>query len=273
MLQPGSFDQVRQTISALAGYGAADRQVMSVALLSVGVCHVVTGLALRPAAWPGRVLLMAGGVATVLVAAFPVRAGAGRSVPHTVAAAVAFIALAAWPAVGGRRGAGLPWGLRAGVAAGASAALFGLLGWVLPGVGRGGLAGGPGRAGGRGSAGAMAACGGHHVLLEPVRGPEACRQPCDVTQSPHATAAGFGWRSIWPGSRGSPACYLRATPTPGSGAAAVSRPRATHPAGPFPAGPTGTWRRACRRRRSPGLARSRRPRGSPDSGTGSPGPG
>jgi hypothetical protein len=25
MLQPGSFDQVRQTISALAAYGAADR--------------------------------------------------------------------------------------------------------------------------------------------------------------------------------------------------------------------------------------------------------
>jgi hypothetical protein len=115
MLQPGSFDQVRQTISALAAYGAADRQVMSVALLGVGVCHVLTGLALRPAAWPGRVLLMTGGVATVLVAAFPVRAGAGRSVPHTVAAAVAFIALAAWPAGGGRRGAGLPWGLRAGV--------------------------------------------------------------------------------------------------------------------------------------------------------------
>jgi hypothetical protein len=71
MLQPGSFDQVRQTISALAAYGAADRQVMSVALLGVGVCHVVTGLALRPAAWPGRVLLMTGGVAAVLVAAFP----------------------------------------------------------------------------------------------------------------------------------------------------------------------------------------------------------
>jgi hypothetical membrane protein len=139
MLQPGSFDQVRQTISALAAHGAADRQVMSLALLSVGVCHVITGLALRPAASPGRVLLMTGGVATVLVAAFPVRAGAGRSVPHTVAAAAAFIALAAWPAVGGRRGAGLPWGLRAGVSAGASAALFGLLGWFYVELSTGGL--------------------------------------------------------------------------------------------------------------------------------------
>ena len=82
---------------------------------------------------------MTGGVATVLVAAFPVRAGAGRSVPHTVAAAAAFVALAAWPAVGGRRGAGLPWGLRAGVSAGASAALFGLLGWFYVELSTGGL--------------------------------------------------------------------------------------------------------------------------------------
>jgi hypothetical protein len=139
ILQPGSFDQVRQTISALAGYGAADRQVMSLALLGVGGCHVITGLALRPAGWPGRILLMTGGVATVLVAAFPVPAGAGRSVPHTVAAAVAFTALAAWPAVGGRRGPGVAWGLRAGVSAAASAALFGLLGWFYVELAAGGL--------------------------------------------------------------------------------------------------------------------------------------
>ena len=54
MLQPGSFDQVRQTISALAAHGAADRQVMSLALLGVGVCHVITGLALQ-ARRPGLV--------------------------------------------------------------------------------------------------------------------------------------------------------------------------------------------------------------------------
>lgn len=74
-----------------------------------------------------------------VVAAFPVPAGAGRSVPHTVAAAAAFIALAAWPAVGGRRGPGLPWGLRSGVCAGASAVLFGLLGWFYVELVTGGL--------------------------------------------------------------------------------------------------------------------------------------
>ncbi|HEY6275937.1 MAG TPA: DUF998 domain-containing protein [Streptosporangiaceae bacterium] len=129
MLQPGSFDQVTQTISALAAHGATDRWVMTLALLSVGACHVITGLALRPAASPGRILLMTGGVATVLVAANPVPAGAGHSVPHTVAAAVAFLALAAWPAAGGRRGPSVPWVLRPAVCAGASAVLLCLLGW------------------------------------------------------------------------------------------------------------------------------------------------
>jgi hypothetical membrane protein len=129
MLQPGSFDQVTQTISALAAHGATDRWVMSLALLSVGACHVITGLALRPAASPGRILLMTGGVATVLVAANPVPAGGGHSVPHTVAAAVAFLALAVWPAAGGRRGPAVLWVLRPAVCAAASAALLCLLGW------------------------------------------------------------------------------------------------------------------------------------------------
>jgi hypothetical membrane protein len=128
-LQPGSFDQVTQTISALAGHGATDRWVMSLALLGVGACHVSTGLALRPAASPGRILLMIGGVATALVAAYPVPAGAGHSVPHTASAAVAFLALAVWPAFGGRRGPAVPWVLRPAVCVGASVALLCLLGW------------------------------------------------------------------------------------------------------------------------------------------------
>ncbi len=39
---------------------------------------------------------MTGGVATALVAANPVTAGRGGSLPHTLAAAAAFIALAAY---------------------------------------------------------------------------------------------------------------------------------------------------------------------------------
>src|SRR5947199_8148923 len=80
-LQPESFDPVSETISALAAQNAADRWVMTLALGAVGASYVLTGLALRPAAWPGRLVLMAGGVATVLVAANPEPAGSG-SVPH-----------------------------------------------------------------------------------------------------------------------------------------------------------------------------------------------
>jgi hypothetical protein len=51
-LQPRSFNAVASTISALAADSAADRWVMTLVLLAVGVCDVVTGLALRPAAAP-----------------------------------------------------------------------------------------------------------------------------------------------------------------------------------------------------------------------------
>jgi hypothetical membrane protein len=162
MLQPGPYDQVTQTISALAAHGATDRWVMSLALLSVGACHVITGLALRPAAAPGRVLLMTSGVATVLVAANPLPAGGGRSVPHTVAAAVAFLARC-WRAAraGGAVGAaaGCVHGCQRGTAVPARL--------VLPGAGHGGQAARPGRAGGRGGAGAVATCGGYHLASWP----------------------------------------------------------------------------------------------------------
>lgn len=126
--QPGGFDQVAQTISALAARGATDRWVMTAALGGVGVSHVVTALGLRDAAFPGRVVLGCGGVATVGVAAFPLPESGG-SVAHTVAAGVAFVSLAAWPAVAGRPGTAAPAGLRRPVARTAAAVLLGLLGW------------------------------------------------------------------------------------------------------------------------------------------------
>jgi hypothetical membrane protein len=96
-LQPAGYDATRDTISALAGHGATDRWVMTVALVGVGVCHVVTAAGLRPAAAAGRIVLAVGGVATLMVAAFPVPR-TGSSLPHAVAALVAFGALTAWPA-------------------------------------------------------------------------------------------------------------------------------------------------------------------------------
>jgi hypothetical membrane protein len=142
-LQARPFDQVTGTISALAGYGATDRWVMTLALAGVGICHVSTGLALRPAAAPGRLLLMTGGVATLVVAASPLPAGGGGSVRHTIAAAVGFITLAFWPIFSARREPSVPGVLRLRAGAAATVVLFALLVWFgaeLMGGGEVGLA-------------------------------------------------------------------------------------------------------------------------------------
>lgn len=134
-LQPDHFDPVTQTISALAAHGASDRWVMTVALVTLGICHITTGLALWPAALPGRLLLITGGVATIVVAANPLPAAGGGSLPHGLAAGAGFVALAFWPAAGWRRGRSElrgrsgPGSLRPAVVAAAVTALAGLLAW------------------------------------------------------------------------------------------------------------------------------------------------
>jgi hypothetical membrane protein len=128
-LQPGSFDAVTGTISALAAVGAADRWVMTTALAGVGACYVITGAALRPAALAGRLLLVSGGVATMLVAAFPETAGAGGSLPHTFWATTGFVTLAVWPLAARGRGPLVPAWLRPGPCAVAAGVLLGLLVW------------------------------------------------------------------------------------------------------------------------------------------------
>jgi hypothetical membrane protein len=142
--QPERFDPVVDTISALAAHGATSRWIMTVGLAGLGACHVLTSLALRPAAPAGRWLLAAGGVATALVAVFPLPADGSGSPAHTVAATLGFVALAAWPALAWRRDAdGLPAPLRPAVALPAAAVLLGLVGWfgaeVVAGGGRVGL--------------------------------------------------------------------------------------------------------------------------------------
>jgi hypothetical membrane protein len=106
-LQPPGYDPVRDTISALAAQGATDRWVMTAALLGLGACHVITAMGLRPARKIGRMAFALGGVATVMVAAYPQPAD-GNSAAHTVAATLAFIALAVWPVLGARKRAGAP---------------------------------------------------------------------------------------------------------------------------------------------------------------------
>ncbi|MEU8393194.1 DUF998 domain-containing protein [Micromonospora sp. NPDC048842] len=96
--QSDGFDPVRQTISALAATGADHRWIMTVGLIGLGLCHLTTALGLVTAALAGRALLALGGLATLVVVAFPQRP-TGGSTTHAVAAGVAFGALAVWPAL------------------------------------------------------------------------------------------------------------------------------------------------------------------------------
>jgi hypothetical protein len=129
-LQPPSFDPVTDTVSGLMAAGATDRWVMTTAFLAVGACYIVTGVALRPARLAGRLILVTGAAAGMLVAANPEPAGGG-SVSHAVWAALGFAGLAAWPAVAWRRGTLVPWGLRPGFCFGAVAGQLILLAWFV----------------------------------------------------------------------------------------------------------------------------------------------
>jgi hypothetical membrane protein len=129
-LQVQPFSQVADTVSALAATNASDRWVMSVVFLVVGACDVVTGAALRLAAPAGRVILIAGAVAGMLVAAAPEHPG-GASAAHFIWAALGFAGLAAWPLAAWRRGPSVPWGLRRAACLAAVAVQLILLGWFV----------------------------------------------------------------------------------------------------------------------------------------------
>jgi len=126
-----SFDPVADTVSALAAQGAADRWVMTLTFVVVAVCYFVTGLGLRSARTPGRLMLMAAAVAGVLVAANPEHPGTSLPVPHMIWGAAGCVALVAWPAGAWRRGPSVPWGLRPAVSAAVMAVLLTLLAWFV----------------------------------------------------------------------------------------------------------------------------------------------
>ncbi|MFF5181175.1 DUF998 domain-containing protein [Micromonospora sp. NPDC000316] len=135
--QPDGFDPVRQTISALAATDADNRWIMTVGLAGLGLCHLLTALGLVTAAPAGRGLLALGGLATLVLVVFPQRPDG--SITHVVAAALAFGALAVWPALA------VPWrstrpvgrdqhgpgrhGPTRWAALAVTALLLGLLGW------------------------------------------------------------------------------------------------------------------------------------------------
>jgi hypothetical membrane protein len=134
-VQPVPFDGVVRTISELAARDTPHRWLMTSALVGVGISHLATAGALVPVATAGRLIHGLGGLATLLVAAFPLPAGGRFSSAHTSAAMVAFVSLAVWPAFAwmGLRGAGqaVVTVLGARVSAAATCALLLTLSWFF----------------------------------------------------------------------------------------------------------------------------------------------
>lgn len=122
--QPPGFDPFRDAISDLAAIGATDRVIMTVALAGTGLAHLITAYGLTDAARTARLLIALGGVATILVAVFPLPEQ-GSSAAHTAVATVAFLALAVWPFFSG----GAAPALRPPVSLLAGAILLGLVTW------------------------------------------------------------------------------------------------------------------------------------------------
>lgn len=128
-LQPGCYDLVRQTVSVLAAHGAANRWVMTLTFIAVGLCDVITGLALRPAARSGRVILVVGGIGGMLVGFNPETLGASTTPLHVLFAAIGFVALTIWPIVAARPDGAAPLALRPAVAVAVAALTAALFGW------------------------------------------------------------------------------------------------------------------------------------------------
>jgi hypothetical membrane protein len=114
-LQPVPFDPISRSISALAAQGMPYRWLITIALLGVGACHVTTGLALRQAAEPGRLMLIFGGVSGMLIAANPQHTHVG-SLPHVIFSITGVVLMTLWPVGAIRQDPGAPFGLRPTVA-------------------------------------------------------------------------------------------------------------------------------------------------------------
>ena len=130
-LQQQPFDPIRQSVSTLAGVGAADRWVMTVAFIVIAACYITTAVALRPAALAGRLVLIAAGLAGILVAASPMAPAGGFSLAHAFWSALGFAFLAAWPLASRQHGLMVPWALRPTPAFGATLVITVLLAWFL----------------------------------------------------------------------------------------------------------------------------------------------
>jgi hypothetical membrane protein len=128
-LQPRTYDAIHDTISGLASLRAHDRWVMTAAVAGIGLCYVMTAMGLRTARRPGRVVLAAGGLATLLVAAFP-QPLHGGSIEHEIATTATGLTLATWPIWSADRAITVPLLTRSKLLA-CGAIIIGLTAWLV----------------------------------------------------------------------------------------------------------------------------------------------
>jgi hypothetical membrane protein len=127
-LQPHPFDAVQRSISALGAVGMPYRWVIMVTLLGVGVCHAATGLALRPASEPGRILLVIGGISSMLIGLNPQGQHSG-SLKHEAFSLLGVVVMTIWPVAAMRRDPAAPFGLRPAAAYATTALTLVVLAW------------------------------------------------------------------------------------------------------------------------------------------------
>ncbi len=129
-LQPASYSPMRQTMSALAGDAAADRWVMTAALLVVGSCQIATGAGLTGVRGPARIVLIATGLSTLGIAATPEPA-TGPTPRHLAFAVSCVVTTAVWPLLVARRSPGRSWILSVYGGATVTVVFAGLSCWLL----------------------------------------------------------------------------------------------------------------------------------------------
>jgi hypothetical membrane protein len=127
-LQPVPFNAVSRSISALAAQGMPYRWLITIALLGVGAFHAITGLALRPVAEAGRLMLIFGGLSGMLIAAYPQHAHSGSPI-HEIFSVSGVVLMTLWPVAGMRVDPGAPAALRPQAAWAYGLFTLGLLLW------------------------------------------------------------------------------------------------------------------------------------------------
>jgi Protein of unknown function (DUF998) len=130
VLQPVSYDPVRDTVSVMAGHAGTDRWVMTGALLLVGGFHLVTAAGLGAIRAPARVLLILAGLSSIGIATSP-EPVVGSTPQHLAWTSFGAVIITVWPAFAARPGSPQPLILSRRGSAVVTAAFLALLCWLV----------------------------------------------------------------------------------------------------------------------------------------------